>query len=108
MARTRRAGSEGREAAWSGTFKAMGDKTRLSILLKLMQGEQCVADIAKALKVESPRISFHLARLRYAGLVVDERQAQRVIYRINPELLKKADDAPVLDIDGCVLTFRRS
>ena len=108
MARTRRAGSEGREAAWSGTFKAMGNRTRLSILLKLMQGEQCVTDIAKALKMGTPRLSFHLTGLKYAGLVVDERQAQRVIYRINPELVKKAGDGHVLDVDGCVITFPKS
>ena len=105
MASSRRAVSKGPEAAWSAVFKKMGDRTRLSILLKLIHGEQCVTDIAKALKTDSPRISFHLAMLRYAGLVVAERQGQRVIYRITPELLKDAGDALVLDMGGCVLTF---
>jgi len=108
MAKTRRTGNEGREAAWSETFKAMGDGTRLSILLKLVQGEQCVTDIGKALKMDAPKVSFHLTRLKYSGLVVNERQGQRVIYRINPELVKKAGDELVLDVDGCLLTFTKS
>ena len=104
MARVRR-GSEGCDVAWSETFKAMGDRTRLSILLKLMQGEQCVTDIGKALKMDAPKVSFHLTRLKYAGLVAQERQGQRVIYRINPELGKKSGDGFVFDVDGCLITF---
>ena len=105
MASARRAVSKGPEAAWAVAFKAMGGPTRLSILLQLIQGEQCVTDIAKALKKNGSGVSFHLATLRRAGLVVAERQGQRVIYRITPELLKDAGDALVLDMGGCVLTF---
>jgi DNA-binding transcriptional ArsR family regulator len=65
-------------------FKAMGDRTRLSILKCLFSGERCVTDLAKALKMDAPRVSFHLTRLKYVGLVVDERRGQRVAYRMNP------------------------
>ena len=105
MAKARRAGSEGPAAVWSETFKAMGDRIRLSILLKLMQGEQCVTDIGKALKMDAPKVSFHLTRLKYAGLLAQERQGQRVIYRINPELVEKGGEGLVLDVDGCLITF---
>ena len=104
MARVRRAGKEDRATVWSEVFKAMGDGTRLSILLKLIQGEQCVTDIGKALKMDAPKVSFHLTRLRYAGLLAQERQGQRVIYRINPELVKNGKGL-VLDVEGCVLMF---
>ena len=108
MARTRRTGKGGREAVWSETFKAMGDRTRLSILLKLVEGEYCVTDIGKALKMDAPKVSVHLTLLKYSGLVVNEKQGHRVIYRINPALVKKGDAGLVLDVDGCLLTFTKS
>ena len=107
MARARRAGKEDRATVWSEVFKALGDGTRLSILLRLLQNEQCVTDIAKGLKMDAPKVSFHLTRLKYAGLVVQERQGQRVMYRINPELMKRGEEGLVLDVEGCVLTFPR-
>ena len=107
MAKLRGAAVQGREVAWSKVFKAMGERTRLSILLKIIQNEQCVADIAKALKMDVQKVSFHLVKLRYAGLVAQERQGQRMLYRINPALVKKAGDGMVLDVDGCVLMFSK-
>ena len=106
MARVRR-GGEGRDVAWSETFKAMGDRTRLSILLRIMQSEQCVTDIGKALKMDAPKVSFHLTRLKYAGLVTQERRGQRVMYRINPDVAEEADSGTSLSIDGCVITFSK-
>jgi DNA-binding transcriptional ArsR family regulator len=50
-------------------------------------------------------VSFHLTRLKYAGLVVGERRGQQVMYRINPDVIKKGGAAPVLDVQGCVLSF---
>ena len=108
MAIARHASDEGREAAWADTFKAMGDRTRLSILLKLMEGEHCVTDLAKALKMDAPKVSFHLTRLKFAGLVVDERQGQRVIYRMNPDLVEETSDGLLLDVDCCLLKFPKS
>ena len=104
MAKARRLFGE-REAAWAEVFKAMSDGTRLSILLRIMHSEQCVTDIAKGLKMDAPKVSFHLTRLRFAGLLTQERQGQRVIYRVNPAIVKKAGPGLVLDVQGCVLTF---
>ena len=44
-------------------FKAMGDRTRLSILRILFGGEMCVTDLARGLEMDAPRISFHHTRL---------------------------------------------
>lgn len=98
---------EGRVAAWADTFKAMGDGTRLSIFLRLIQGEDCVSGLAQALKMDDPKVSFHLTRLRFAGLVVNERQGQRVIYRVNPALKKKTGKGTALDVDDCLIIFRK-
>jgi len=107
MAIARHGRDEGHVAAWADTFKAMGDGTRLSILLRLIKGEDCVSGLSKALGMNDPKVSFHLTRLKFAGLVVNERQGQRVIYRINPALQKKTRKGVSFDVDGCLITFRK-
>lgn len=68
------------------TCKAMGDPTRLTILNTLKErGRTCVTDIAKAADMDAPKVSFHLTRLTFAGLVVGKREGQRVIYELVPE-----------------------
>ena len=98
--------SEQDEVRCAETFKAIGDRTRLQILRTLLDSEKCVTDLAKSLNTDAPRISFHLARLKFAGLVVDERQGQRVIYRVNPDIRKQAGRGhAVIDIGCCSLDF---
>lgn len=87
-------------------FKAMGDPTRLSILKTLFSGEHCVTDLAKALGMDAPRVSFHLTRLRYAGLVVDERRGQRVAYSLNPTVCRPgAGGETQISLAECTVTF---
>jgi DNA-binding transcriptional ArsR family regulator len=108
MAVARKRGSEGREVAWAEAFKAMGDPTRLSIVLKLVQKEHCVTDLAKALKVDAPVVSFHLTKLKYSRLVVNERRGQQVFYMLNPAKLKDVRGGMVMDVDGCLVTFKKN
>jgi len=107
MGTARRSVVEGHESSWADIFKAMGDETRLSILLRLVQGEQCVTDLAKGLKLDAPTVSFHLTKLRYSSLVVNERRGQQVFYSINPKLVKSCREGLVLDVDGCQLKFAK-
>ena len=87
-------------------FKALGDKTRLTILRTLFRGEQCVTDLARALKMDPPRVSFHLTRLKYAGLVVDERRGQRVAYSLNPAVCETDGKGEVrIRLGECAVTF---
>ena len=87
-------------------FKAMGDRTRLSILRSLFDGEMCVTDLAKGLGMDPPRISFHLTRLKFAGLVVDERRGQRVAYRLNPAVCSNDGKGRTqIDLGECMVKF---
>ena len=86
-------------------FKAMGDRTRLLILKTLFDGERCVTDLAKMLGMDPPRVSFHLTRLKYTGLVVDERQGQRVAYSLNPAVSRRSRGTTEIDLGGCVVRF---
>ncbi len=88
------------------TFKAMGDTTRLTILKSLFDGEMCVTDLARLLKMDAPRVSFHLTRLRYAGLVVDERRGQRVAYRLNPAMCETdGKGGTCVRVGPCTVSF---
>jgi ArsR family transcriptional regulator len=87
-------------------FKAMGDRTRLSILKTLFKGEQCVTDLAKLLSMDAPRVSFHLTRLRFAGLVTDERRGQRVAYRLNPSVCNSDSQGKTkINLGDCIIQF---
>lgn len=62
---------------------AVGDGTRRAILLKLARGPQAVGALAATLPVSRPAVSQHLKVLKDAGLVVEEPEGTRRIYRLN-------------------------
>jgi ArsR family transcriptional regulator len=64
-------------------FKALADGTRLRVLKLLGGGELCVCEIAAALGLEQPRLSFHLRILKRAGFVSVRRRERWVLYRLN-------------------------
>ena len=63
-------------------FKALSDETRLRILKILQHGELCVCDIVAALDMIQPKVSFHLAVLKEAGLIRDRKQGRWTHYRL--------------------------
>ena len=68
-------------------LKLFSDPTRLRTLALLLQeGELCVCELTYALGVIQPKISRHLATLRDAGIVLDQRAGKWVYYRIAPDL----------------------
>ena len=87
-------------------FKALGDRTRLTILRSLLHGELCVTELARTLGIDAPRVSFHLTRLKYAGLVVDARRGQRVAYSLNPAVCEMDGKGETrIRLGGCSVTF---
>jgi DNA-binding transcriptional ArsR family regulator len=68
-------------------FKALSDGTRQEIL-RLLEGHQrTVGEIVGNFNLSQPTISRHLSVLKEAELVVDQRQGQNVIYRLNEPAL---------------------
>lgn len=84
-------------------FKALAHPTRLAILEMLRAGEQCVCEIEKSLGQRQAYISQQLAVLRAIGLVQDQRQGYRIIYRISdPAIFHMLDAAKNwIDRNGC-------
>ncbi|MGQ9747806.1 MAG: ArsR/SmtB family transcription factor [Candidatus Caldatribacteriaceae bacterium] len=64
-------------------FKVLSDETRLRIIALLFQKEMCVCEICDVIGESQPKVSRHLAKLRDANLVRDERQGQWVFYYLN-------------------------
>jgi ArsR family transcriptional regulator len=63
-------------------LKVAGEPTRLRLLNLLRQGDICVCDLQAVTGLPQHTVSRHLAALRHAGLVVDERSGQRVLYSL--------------------------
>ncbi|WP_263620880.1 ArsR/SmtB family transcription factor [Halobacillus litoralis] len=65
------------------TLKLLGDKTRLTIVGLLKDGECCVCEFVDVLEMSQPSVSQHLRKLRDAGLVKEKRKGQWVFYSLN-------------------------
>jgi ArsR family transcriptional regulator len=63
-------------------FRALGDDTRLQILVLLGKREFCVCELVELFGLSQSAISEHLRRLKDAGLAVDERRGMWVFYRL--------------------------
>ena len=64
-------------------FRALGDPTRVRILeLLVEQGELSVGQLVSRLAVSQPKVSNHLACLRWCGFVTPRREHRTVYYRV--------------------------
>ncbi len=63
-------------------FKALAHPGRLLMLDELSRGERCVCELAALVGSEMPTVSRHLAQLRNAGIVADEKRGAQVFYRL--------------------------
>jgi ArsR family transcriptional regulator len=69
-------------------FHALADTTRLRILLRLRDGEECVCNLTDALEAGQSRLSFHLKTLKDAGLVRDRRAGRWIYYSLEPRAIE--------------------
>lgn len=72
-------------------FHALSDETRLEIMERLKDGEQCVCDLTDALKAGQSRLSFHLKVLKDAGLITDRPEGRWTYYSLNREALEELE-----------------
>jgi DNA-binding transcriptional ArsR family regulator len=66
------------------TLKFLSEGSRLRILKILSQRESCVCELIEQIGLAQPLVSYHLRKLRDAGLVRTRRKAQWVYYSIEP------------------------
>lgn len=63
-------------------IKAMAHPTRLFIVDELSRGEKCVRELTAMIGDDISTVSRHLAVLRSAGLVSDEKRGTQVFYSL--------------------------
>ncbi len=66
-------------------FRELGDPTRLQVFVVLLGGRRNVTEIVSQLGLSQPQVSYHLRKLREAGLAVEEREGRWVYYQANWE-----------------------
>jgi DNA-binding transcriptional ArsR family regulator len=77
-------------AALNRVFGALADPTRRAILAGLRESEAPVHVLAARFEISRPGVSKHLAVLRQAGLVREQRRGRENVYAINRDALADA------------------
>ncbi len=70
-------------ASLAEVFHLMGDPSRLSILLFVLDGPRAVAEIAAETGLSASLVSHHLRLLRAGRLVRSERRGKQVFYTVD-------------------------
>ncbi|MDX1395545.1 MAG: metalloregulator ArsR/SmtB family transcription factor [Gemmatimonadota bacterium] len=81
-------------------FAALGETKRLGILAALAPGEQCACDLSGCCDDRQPLASFHLRRLREAGLVEARRDGRWMHYSLDREAVRDLADTLSALADG--------
>ncbi len=66
-------------------FRALADPTRRAIFEKLAGGSLNASALREGIEISQPAMSQHLAVLRGANLIREERQGRYVNYEVDPE-----------------------
>ena len=70
--------------------KALGDETRLRLLMALRGGELCVCQLIDLLELAPSTVSKHMALLQQAGLVERRKEGRWHFYRLPDPPLSEA------------------
>jgi DNA-binding transcriptional ArsR family regulator len=72
-------------------YEALAEPHRRHIIELVGEGERTAGDIVEALAISQPGASKHLRILREAGLISVRKDAQRRLYRLEPDKLAEVD-----------------
>lgn len=70
-------------------FKALGHPARLQMAMALADGEQCVCELTELVGLDMSTISKHLSVLTAAGVLVSDKRANKVFYRLRTPCVTK-------------------
>lgn len=65
--------------------KALADVNRLRIVLRLAKGSATVTELIDHVGLSQPLVSWHLGRLRIAGIVQTRRSGRETVCTLRPE-----------------------
>lgn len=87
-------------------FEALGDANRREIVEMLRGGGRSVREIADALPISRPAVSRHLRLLKEAGLVTEQPQGTRRIYRLDDQGIEALENYITQVWGDTVMRFR--
>lgn len=67
----------------SETLKAISDPVRREILEMLKNGKMTAGDIVNSFELTGATVSYHLATLKKAGLIVETKYKKYIYYELN-------------------------
>ena len=76
----------------AAVFKALGHPARLQIVEELAADECCVCELVDTVGLGWSTVSRHLAVLKAAGVLEDEKRGQQVFYRLTLPCVKSFFD----------------
>lgn len=80
--------------ARANVLKAMAHPSRLFVIEELAKGERCVCDLTEMIGADVSTVSKHLAVLKQAGIVTDDKRGNQVFYSLRVPC--------ILNFFGCV------
>ena len=79
----------------SEILKALSHPVRVLIVHALTGGDRCVGELNALVDIDQSNISRHLAVLKRAGIIADQRHGMRVFYHLQTPCILKAFDCAV-------------
>ena len=70
------------------TFKAISDPVRRDILSMLKDGKKSAGEIAEHFNLTGATVSYHLAKLKSADLIVEEKYKNFIYYQLNTSVFE--------------------
>lgn len=77
---------------------ALAEPTRLRIVFHLARGPNHVGALAELVGTPMVNMSHHLGVMRQAGLLDDEKDGRRVVYKFRPEVFTPGDGEETLGV----------
>jgi DNA-binding transcriptional ArsR family regulator len=71
--------------------KALADVNRLRMVQRLAAGDATVTELIEHVGLSQPLVSWHLNKLRLAGLVETRRNGRETVCRLRPEAIEELE-----------------
>ncbi|MBR5543220.1 MAG: winged helix-turn-helix transcriptional regulator [Oscillospiraceae bacterium] len=71
------------------TLKAISDPVRRDILAQLREGKRSAGEIAEKFNLTQATVSYHLAKLRAADLITEQKYKNYIYYEINTSVFEE-------------------
>lgn len=75
--------------SFAETFKALSDPVRCEILVMLRRGRMTAGEIAEQFELTNATVSYHLAQLKKADLLVETRVKNFIYYELNTSVFEE-------------------